>query len=81
VILIQVRCIASVLLMVGKGLEQPEVIHGLLDISLVDSKPYYNMASEQPLILHECHYGELDFYRSDRVFQKVAQEISEDISR
>ena len=77
----QVRCIASVLLMVGKGLEQPEVIRGLLDISLVDSKPYYNMASEQPLILHECHYGGLDFDRSGRVFHKVAQEISGDIAR
>lgn len=77
----QVRCIASVLLMVGKGLEQPEVINGLLNISQVESKPYYNMASEQPLILHECHYDELDFTRSDRVFQKVSQEISEDISR
>ena len=36
---VQVRCIAAVLLMVGRGQEQPEVEQSLLDVDSVICKP------------------------------------------
>jgi tRNA pseudouridine38/39 synthase len=48
----QVRCIAAVLLMVGKGLEQPGIVQQLLDINQVPCKPQYGLAAEEPLLLY-----------------------------
>lgn len=45
-IVLQVRCMAAVLLMVGKQLEQPDIIQKLLDIDQVSCKPQYNYAPE-----------------------------------
>ena len=42
----QVRCMAAVLLMVGKQLEHPDVVQKLLDIDRHPCKPQYNYASE-----------------------------------
>ena len=42
----QVRCMAAVLLMVGKQLEQPDIVQKLLDIDQHPCKPQYNYASE-----------------------------------
>ncbi len=44
------RCIAAVLLMVGRGQEAPEVVRQLLDVDATPSKPYYNMAPEVGII-------------------------------
>ncbi len=41
----QVRCMAAVLLMVGRGEEQPEVVQTLLDTQRCPRKPQFNMAS------------------------------------
>jgi tRNA pseudouridine38/39 synthase len=49
---LQVRCIAAVLLMVGRGQERPDIVKKLLDVSLVPCKPQYNMAAEEPLLLY-----------------------------
>jgi tRNA pseudouridine38/39 synthase len=48
----QVRCIAAVLLMVGRGQERPEIVQQLLDVEKEPCKPQYNMASEEPLLLY-----------------------------
>ena len=48
----------AVLFLVGKGLETRDVIRNLLDVQTVPSRPLYTIASELPLILWECHYGE-----------------------
>jgi tRNA pseudouridine38/39 synthase len=53
----QVRCIAAVLLMVGRGLERPEVVRTLLDVKAHPRKPQYALAPEQPLLLYACGYG------------------------
>lgn len=37
---------AAVLLMVGRGQEAPAICTTLLDITLVNAKPQYNLASE-----------------------------------
>lgn len=54
-----VRCIMSVLFMVGENGEQPEVIRQLLDVDSNPCKPSYTMAPERPLVLHECGFEAL----------------------
>lgn len=60
----QIRCIASVLFMVGKKLEEPEVVLELLDIQTNPGKPCYPFAPDLPLVLHRCEYGNLRFGHS-----------------
>ena len=55
----QIRCIASVLFLVGSGLESPGVISDLLDVKRNPGKPSYPLASEYPLVLHDCGYPNL----------------------
>ena len=57
----QIRCIVSVLFMIGRGLEEPEVVSELLDVSKNPGKPSYPLANELPLVLHECGYPNLEF--------------------
>ncbi|KAJ9664023.1 pseudouridine synthase deg1 [Neophaeococcomyces mojaviensis] len=52
----QVRCIASVLFLVGQGLESPNVIDKLLDIEQTPGRPHYAMADDAPLVLWDCVY-------------------------
>ncbi|KAK3087246.1 hypothetical protein FSP39_003526 [Pinctada imbricata] len=52
----QIRCIVSVLFMVGQGKERPEIIEELLDIDRLPRKPQYTMASEIPLNLFEAEF-------------------------
>ncbi len=42
----QVRCLTEVLLMVGRGYEQPDIVRQLLDVEAVPGKPQYLMAPE-----------------------------------
>lgn len=42
----QVRCIAAVLLLVGRGLEAPSVVARLLDVQQLPGKPQYCLAPE-----------------------------------
>lgn len=42
----QVRCIAAVLLLVGRGLEAPSVVARLLDVPQLPAKPQYCLAPE-----------------------------------
>ena len=37
---------AAVLLLVGRGLESPDIVRRLLDVEDTPSKPQYNMAPE-----------------------------------
>ena len=57
----QIRCIASLLFMVGKGHESPSVVNELLDIKVNPAKPSYPFAPELPLVLHKCDYRNLKF--------------------
>eukprot|EP00605_Chrysophyceae_sp_TOSAG23-4_P001618 GSChrysophyteH1.ASY1.ANO1.1778.1 assembled CDS len=54
-----VRCVMAVLFLVGEGREDAGVISQLLDIEAHPRKPLYNMASELPLVLHECKFESL----------------------
>ena len=79
----QVRCIAALLLMVGRGQEQPEIVKTLLDIEGTPRKPGYLMASEEPLLFYSCAYGQGlgPFRRCHRVYRDVLTGIDNQISR
>ncbi|KAI8879869.1 tRNA pseudouridine synthase [Backusella circina FSU 941] len=57
----QVRCIMSILFLVGQGLEEPEVIKHLLDIQKIPAKPEYPMASHLPLLLYDCEFDNINW--------------------
>ncbi|KAJ2723839.1 pseudouridine synthase deg1 [Coemansia sp. Benny D115] len=54
----QVRCMMSVLFMVGQGIESPDIISKLLDVKSMGGKPEYEMASDTPLVLADCTFDE-----------------------
>jgi tRNA pseudouridine38/39 synthase len=60
----QVRCMMSILFMVGQGKEQPEIVLDLFDIKRFPIRPQYPIAPEIPLVLWECGYDkqELDLH-------------------
>jgi tRNA pseudouridine38/39 synthase len=55
----QIRCIVSILFMVGRGQEEPRIVEELLNITKFPGKPSYALAPENPLILHDCAYNDL----------------------
>lgn len=52
----QIRCIMSVLLLIGEGLESPEVVLELLDVEKNPRKPQYSLARDFPLNLFKVEY-------------------------
>lgn len=54
----QIRCIMSILFLVGTRKEHPELFRDLLDINKCPSRPNYNRASPLPLSLFDCQYSE-----------------------
>ncbi len=69
------RCMVSVLFMIGRGLERPEVIDYLLDVSRCPRKPEYLMSGEQPLVLHDCGFDRLAFKYLPGVLARVEATI------
>lgn len=61
----QIRCTVTVLVLIGKGLEEPEVVKSLLDVEKVAAKPCYPLADDGPLVLWDCHFDNIDFKFSD----------------
>jgi tRNA pseudouridine38/39 synthase len=78
-----VRNVMSVLFAVGQGLEEPEVVLHLMDMSKQPldksgqpaGKPNYDMADDKPLVLVECGYkgGVLDWQPSETTASGVRQ--------
>ncbi|GMG17887.1 unnamed protein product [Phytophthora fragariaefolia] len=56
----QVRCMVEVLFLIGSGQEEPSIIPKLLDIAQTPRKPQYDMASDLPLVLHDCYFADPD---------------------
>ncbi len=56
----QVRCMVSVLFLVGQGLEKPSIISELLDVEKNPRRPTYEMASDTPLVLWDCVFPRED---------------------
>eukprot|EP01084_Bolivina_argentea_P008385 15709_1 len=56
-----IRCMMSVLFMVGEGKEGLSTIKHLLDIDACPGKPSYQMADENGLVLHDCSFHGIQF--------------------
>lgn len=54
----QVRCMAALLLLVGRGMESVASVTDLLSPARTPARPQYVMAEEAPLLLHHCGFGE-----------------------
>ena len=68
----QIRCIAHVLFLVGHGLESPHLVTELLNVKQYPGKPSYPLASELPLVLHDCAYDHLRMGYSTQNLWSVA---------
>lgn len=55
----QIRCIAHVLFMIGRGQEEPSIVTELLNVKKHPGKPAYQLAEDKPLVLHDCGYPNL----------------------
>ena len=71
----QIRCIASIMFMVGKGIESPTIVKELLDIATNPAKPSYPFAPELPLVLHKCGYKNLNFGHSVQNLWRVSCDL------
>jgi tRNA pseudouridine38/39 synthase len=56
----QVRCMVSILFLVGQGLEKPSIVSELLDVEKNPRRPMYEMASDTPLVLWDCIFPRED---------------------
>jgi len=66
----QIRCVVSVLFLVGQGLEDPSVVTKLLDVDSMPQRPQYSISSEIPLNLFDCQYPGVNW-----IHDKVAVEF------
>ncbi|KAF2707891.1 pseudouridine synthase [Pleomassaria siparia CBS 279.74] len=60
----QVRSIIAILFTIGQGLESPDLVPQLLDISANPTRPKYEMASDAPLVLWDCIFPHEDEVQS-----------------
>ena len=73
----QIRCIMSLLFMIGRKLEPPTVIQQLFDIEANPAKPAYEMASDTALVLHDCKFGHLNLGRTVRNLWDVTKVLEQ----
>jgi tRNA pseudouridine(38-40) synthase len=71
----QIRCIAELIFMVGRGREPPSIISEMLDVKKYPGKPSYCLADEKPLVLHDCSYPNLQFGYSVQNMWTVSCEL------
>lgn len=53
----QIRCMVSILFLVGQGLESPSIITELLDVEKHPRRPKFVLADDAPLVLWDCIFG------------------------
>ncbi|KAI8082705.1 pseudouridine synthase [Halteromyces radiatus] len=68
----QVRCMMSVLFLIGQHLEPPTIIKDLMDISRYPGRPEYPMASDLPLILYDCAFDSIVWHYAPSASYRVA---------
>jgi len=74
----QIRCMASVLFMVGRGSEKEDVVKDMLNYEGFGAKPLYRMASEIPLVLSQIGFSHLSFQQSWKAYvdmEKMIQQV------
>ena len=57
----QVRCMMSILFLIGNKTEPPETIAKLLDVDKIKEKPNYEIADGENLILSDCGYEGIEW--------------------
>ena len=57
----QVRLMMNVLFMIGRGDEPPEIIDTLLDVEKVPTRPEYDYAAGENLILSDCGFEDMQW--------------------
>ncbi|ORZ01528.1 pseudouridine synthase [Syncephalastrum racemosum] len=66
----QVRCMMSILFLIGQGFESPLLVCDLLDAKL---KRDYPLADPRPLVLHSCEYNPPLVWQAARQPQRLFQ--------
>ena len=61
----QIRCMVSILFLVGQGFEPESLISDMLDVVKTPARTTYIMAHDVPLVLWDCAYPEEDPSRPD----------------
>lgn len=56
----QIRCMVSILFLVGQGFEPETLISDMLDVKKTPARTTYIMAHDVPLVLWDCAYAEED---------------------
>lgn len=72
-----VRCIMSLLFMIGEGYEDLNIIDILLDIEVTPAKPHYKMAPDLPLVLHECGFDNMKMHYQPSVLWTLTSHYEE----
>lgn len=57
----QVRCMMSVLFMIGRGEDDESIIDLLFDVDTIKERPNYEIAPDANLILSECGFDDVDW--------------------
>jgi tRNA pseudouridine38/39 synthase len=57
----QIRCIVTILFLIGQGKEEIDLIKSLLNIEKYPCKPNYQIASELPLVLFDCQFDNIEW--------------------
>ncbi|XP_055703934.1 tRNA pseudouridine(38/39) synthase isoform X2 [Phlebotomus papatasi] len=72
----QIRCIMSVLLLIGLEKEKPEVILELLNVQKNPRKPQYSLASDVPLNLYETSFEDKDSWvLNQQTLERVIRDL------
>lgn len=74
----QIRSLMGVLLLVGQGKEQPEVVLELLDVTKCPCKPQYNLAHELPLNLWYCDYENTEWFIDEKELMNTIKVLQQD---
>lgn len=56
----QVRHMVAILFLIGQGLESPDLVDKLLHVKKLPRRPVYQHADDQPLVLWDCRYPDLE---------------------
>lgn len=55
----QIRCIVAILVAIGEGLENEDLVSDLLDIEKMPRKPLYPLADPSGLVLYDCVFDDI----------------------
>uniref|UniRef100_A0A5K3F2C8 tRNA pseudouridine synthase n=2 Tax=Mesocestoides corti TaxID=53468 RepID=A0A5K3F2C8_MESCO len=71
----QIRCIVSLLVTIGRGLEPSELIDCLLDVQQTPAKPQYQMAEPEPLLFFEPEFQNLEWQTSPAAQEDILRTL------